>query len=535
MKKLLYILILFTLSAQAQIAKMPADTEFFYTYGGTNFDEARDIKETPDKGYILAGTTSSFGQGNTSVYMIKTDSLGNHLWSSVQGGAQNDWAYTLQLTPDSGFFVAGYSNSFNANNQLYSSPYYFKTNKNGNLIWQKSIDVGSWSFIYGSCPLPDGGFILCGQTYYATPNGSSDGYLMRINKSGDTLWTNHYGGIQDEIFNSVCLINNKIYAVGSNATHPTDTVADGWVVKLDTNGNKLQEAFLSYGHNSHHLRQEILNGITPYTGNSFIVCGLTNHNFIDSSATTGLIERYDTTLTIIDSITIRTQLQTQQMDTTNGYFVAFSKVINISYTNICIVGSAFGGNGGINLFFELLNSSFGWYYVSSRHEGGLLNDYGYSGILTSGGKVIGVGSTQGFSGMPANYCTDNNLGLEDVFLVRFDSDSITNTIVDTKTSCFADTLFLWQASIKNYVSNFNAKLFPNPTSAYAQLEITCNEQKKFTAKVYSILGSEVMSDKMPSNNLKKLDFSVLSEGSYFLKIQDENGQNVSVLKFIISR
>jgi hypothetical protein len=104
MKKLLYIFILLTLTTQAQ--KRVADTAFYYTYGGINNDEARDIKETPDGGYILAGTSSSVGQGNTSVYLVKTDELGNHKWSSVQGGSKNDWAYTVQLTHDSGFFVA---------------------------------------------------------------------------------------------------------------------------------------------------------------------------------------------------------------------------------------------------------------------------------------------------------------------------------------------------------------------------------------------------------------------------------------------
>ena len=96
MKKLFYILILFTLNAQAQLHKMLADTDFFYTYGGTNFDETRDIKETLDKNYIMVGTTSSFGQGDASVYMIKTDALGKHIWSSVQGGAVNDWAYAVE-------------------------------------------------------------------------------------------------------------------------------------------------------------------------------------------------------------------------------------------------------------------------------------------------------------------------------------------------------------------------------------------------------------------------------------------------------
>lgn len=528
MKKLFYILILFTVSLQAQVHKMPADTEFYYTYGGTNFDEARDIKETPDKGYVLVGTTSSFGQGNTSVYVIKTDALGNHLWSSVQGGAQNDWAYTVELTPDSGIFVAGYSNSFSANSQNDYSAYYLKTDKNGTLLWQKSLDVGNWSFIYGSCALPDSGFILCGQTY-ATADGSSDGYLIRINKNGDTLWTKHYGGIQDDIFNDVCIINNKIYAAGSNSSHPTDTVSDGWVVKLDLNGNKLQETFLSYG--TH--QQETINGITPYDNSTFTIAGSNYHDFIDSSSTNGLIERYDTSLVIIDSITVLTQ----QIKTTKGYIVSFNKIINISYGSICALGYAYGGNGGLNMFFETIeHNNFGWFYVDNHHAGGSLNDYGYNGILTSQGRVIGVGSTQGFVGMSSNFCTNNNMGLEDMFLVRYNTDSIRNSkISTTHTKCFADTLFLWQAAIQNYTSNLQVKLFPNPTSNYAQLEIISERQETYLVKVYSILGNEVMNDKLSSNNQKVFDFFNLEGGSYFIKIQNENGQNLSVLKFIIAR
>ena len=529
MKKLFYLFILFVFSAQAQLHKMPADTEFLYSYGGTNFDEARDIKETPDKGYIVVGTTSSFGQGNTSVYMIKTDALGKHVWSSVQGGVENDWAYSVELTPDSGIFVAGYSNSFNAIGHNYSSPYYFKTDKKGNLIWQKAVDVGSWCFIYGSCALSDSGYILCGQTYYATPDGSSDAYLMRLNKNGDTLWTNHYGDIQDEIFNSVCVINNKIYAVGGNATHPADTASDGWIVKLDMNGHKLQETFISFGG---HIAEK-LNGITPYNNTQFTVCG--SVYYPDSNATLGVITKFDTSLTnmYLNKIGF----------TTKNYLMAFNKVINISHGNACIIGYAIGGYGGTNMFFigfdangNAINN-----YDYLRHSGGQLNDYGYSGILSTSGKLIGVGSTQGFSGMSANYCTNPKLGLEDFFLVRFDSDSISGAVLAQQSSnlpityCFADTLFLWQADIKNYTHNFTVKLFPNPISSYAQLQITSEQQNNYTVRVYSILGNEVMSDKISSTNSKTLDFSNLSEGSYFLKIQDENGQNASILKFIISR
>lgn len=519
----------------AQTFKLPADTEFFYTYGGTNFDEARDIKETADKGYIMVGTTSSFGQGNTSVYMIKTDSLGNHKWSGVQGGALNDHGYAVELTYDNGFFVSGYSNSFYTNNSFNYSAYYFKTDATGHLLWQKFIDNGAWSFIYGSCAVADSGFILCGQTY-ATTDGSADGYLIRVNKNGDTLWTRHYGGTQTEVFNSVCIINNKIYAVGSNGSHAgADSIADGWLLKTDMNGNKLQDAFVSFG----VLQKETLNGVTVYNDSLFTVCGIDYH--IDSSATTGILGRFNTSLA---SNTSNTFLEEVGIDRKN-WFTTYNKVVNISYGNICLIGYAMGGLGGYNMYFNgfdkngnPLNS-----YDYLRHEGGMFNDYGYSGILTTGNKIIGVGSTQGFSGLPTPpYCTSPKMGLEDVYLVRFNSDSISNNILSAQpitsspqVNCFADTLSLSQVSIKNYTTNFKVNLYPNPASTHAQLDIKCDEQKFYTAYIFSILGNEVLNFKVYANQNNSLDFSLLSEGTYFLKLQDENGQNTSVLKFIISR
>src|SRR6185437_3880765 len=272
----------------------------------------------------------------------------------------------------------------------------------------KAVDVGSWCFIYGSCALSDSGYILCGQTYYATPNGSSDAYLMRINKNGDTLWTNHYGDIQDEIFNSVCVINDKIYVVGANATHPADTASDGWIVKLDMNGHKLKETFISFGTIAH--QQEILNGVTPYSPNSFYACG--QSTIVDSSNTIGAVRlKSDTDLNIISSSVVLPY---------KGATWILNKVLNISYGSTCVIGTKSGGAGGLGMYVVGFDRNDFYINDYSPTIGGTQNEYGYSGIYTSLGRVIAVGSTQS----TIEYCSSPNLGLEDFFLVRYNSDSI---------------------------------------------------------------------------------------------------------------
>ncbi len=517
MRKLVFI---FILSIQpvisglyAQALKLPADTAFFYLYGGTNFDEARSIKELPGGGYILAGTTSSFGQGNTSVYLIKTDSMGKHLWSAPFGGAQNDWGYSVEVTADSGYFVAGYSNSFNPPNGY--DAYYFKTDKNGNLLWQKTVSGYDWDFIYGSTPMPDGGFILCGETY-TNSNGGSDAYLIRINKNGDTLWTNHYGGLFDEKFKRVSVMFNQIYAVGLNKTYAADTISDGWIVKLDTNGKIIKEAFIS----GPNRWEEIVEAITPYRDSLFHLCG--KINLLDSGSVAPFIYRVDTALNL-------TEIQIYP-DYFPGSILAFNQIVNISYGTICMIGYHNGGIGGLSCFVMGIDANM--LPNGSFHDGGGNNDeYGYDGLLTQSGKVFVVGSSLSNS----YYCPTAELGIEDVYLERFNTDSIINSaIVYNKAFCFADTLFIWYATIHYYDSDIQLKLFPNPVNSHAQLEINFNGQKTFTAKVFSILGTEVMSFKVFSNSINTLNASQLSGGAYFIKLQDESGNNLSAIRFIKS-
>jgi hypothetical protein len=503
------------LCAQRSKSMTVADTEFFYLYGGVNDDIARCIKETPEGGYIIAGTSSSFGHGDASVYLVKTDSLGNYQWSSSYGETQNDWGYSVEVTADSGFFVAGYSNSFNPPNGY--DAYYFKTDKNGNLLWQKIVSGYDWDFIYGSVAMPDGGFILCGETF-TNSNGGTDAWLIRLNKNGDTLWTNHYGGLYDETFNSVTLMYGQIYAVGKNQTHALsrDTVADGWIVKVDTNGKFLKETFIVDTCTTCPHAEEILLGITPYTNDLFHFCGQVNQK--DSNATVSILGRADTSLFVwwafIDGAT------------QGPHTEVLNHVTNLDNGNFVATGYALGGLGGTNMYFTGYDPTDGFINGFVRHSGGAADDYGYYSIFTSRKRIIGVGSSQSF-------CS----GLNDYFLVRFDGDTIQNGTLtghNPKITCFKDTLDLWQVSTNYYNKDLKLNLFPNPATGVTQLQINYPQLKTFTVKVFSILGIEIMDYKFSSNTTNTIDISSFAPGNYFVKIQDENGQNISVIKLVVS-
>jgi hypothetical protein len=83
------------------------DTLWTRTYGGTESDYGRSLSKTSDGGYVIAGYTWSFGAGRFDAYLVKTDSLGYVLWDRTYGGPWPDHGYCVQQTSDDGYIIAG--------------------------------------------------------------------------------------------------------------------------------------------------------------------------------------------------------------------------------------------------------------------------------------------------------------------------------------------------------------------------------------------------------------------------------------------
>jgi hypothetical protein len=87
---------------------------FERTYGGPDADFGYSAQQTADGGYVVAGYTWSFGAGGEDVYLIKTDANGDTLWTRTYGGTGADNGYSVQQTTDGGYIIAGSTESFGA-------------------------------------------------------------------------------------------------------------------------------------------------------------------------------------------------------------------------------------------------------------------------------------------------------------------------------------------------------------------------------------------------------------------------------------
>jgi len=207
------------------------------TFGGSYNDEAYSIQQTTDGGYIVAGSTISFGEGGSDVYVIKLDKNGDKVWEKTFGGIADDEAKSIQQTTDGGYIVAGYTFSFGEGG---SDVYVIKLDENGNESWEKTFGGNGWdeaSFIQQT---NDEGYIVAGYTF-SFGEGWDDVYVIKLDKNGNKVWDKTYGGGNGDRANSIQQTKDGGYIVAGMTSSLGAGNYDFYIIKLDANGNKLWE------------------------------------------------------------------------------------------------------------------------------------------------------------------------------------------------------------------------------------------------------------------------------------------------------
>lgn len=203
------------------------------TYGDIGNDGVISVQQTADGGYIGTGWTTSFGSGGYDVYLIRTDSRGDSLWTRTYGGSQDDFSYSVQQTEDGGYVIAGQTDSFGAGDD---DMYLLKTDASGDTLWSRTFSQGEWA--YSVQQTTDGGYIVAGWTDYFLPD-SSDAYLVKTDASGDTLWTHKYGGTGNDGSISVQQTTDGGYILTGWTTSYGTGGYDITLIKTDGDGDSL--------------------------------------------------------------------------------------------------------------------------------------------------------------------------------------------------------------------------------------------------------------------------------------------------------
>jgi hypothetical protein len=164
------------------IAKTDSEGELIWskTYGGSEAERPWDIKETSDGDFIILGWTESYGLGQTDFYVIKTDSNGDSLWTRTYGSGGIDEARSFILKDDNGFIIVG--KTFVP--VTWADMYVVNADSSGDVIWTKVFPESYYQVTNSIFPTSDGGYVLAA----ITSNNLAISKVMKIDANGDSLW-----------------------------------------------------------------------------------------------------------------------------------------------------------------------------------------------------------------------------------------------------------------------------------------------------------------------------------------------------------
>jgi hypothetical protein len=221
------------------VYSQPPDTLWSRMYGGNLYDYAYFVQQTSDGGYIIAGETHSDGGGEQDAWLIRLDANGDTLWTETYGAEGEDRAWSVYQTSDEGFIFTGITASASLGAQGRDL-WLVRTDSDGDTLWTRiyGFPDGGELGENGNRILftEDGGYFVAGYTE-SQGAGDMDVWLLRTDSLGDTLWTQTFGGTDDE--GAVCMEWTQDYAlILSGVCFDNTGNYDALLMKCDTLGTE---------------------------------------------------------------------------------------------------------------------------------------------------------------------------------------------------------------------------------------------------------------------------------------------------------
>lgn len=467
MKQFVFICFLFA----SFLVKAQPPSKFYSTYGGNGYDVGYSVKQTLDKGYIIAGSTSSFGQGNTDFYLLKLDSMGQKKFETSFGGYSNEIAKSVVQLLDSSYIILGYTSSFGIGGY---DVFLVKADKNGVFEWQKTIGGNDWDFAYSIEQTLDGGFIIGGTTY-SFGYGNADGYVIKTDVLGNVIWSKTYGGKRDDEFKSVIQTADGNYALTGYTKSYNDSLGDAWLFKIDVNGDSIWSKY--YGGNKEDLGNCVIQDISS----NLLVSGGTKSNSVGGNSET-FIATYNVTNGTLGYNYVDPSTQIE-------YYNSVSQGLNGNIANCGVTNNAFFGyDAVVDIYWNF------YIYLNFFSKGTTKYEEFYCISKTKDKGFVAVGKTNGY-----------DVALDDVFFMKMDSiGNYGNSII----------------GIQEYViSKKWFSVYPNPASEELNFKIENTNlfQDEISVKIIDLTGKLVLEQPIKQSSTK-LNIQGIQSGLYFIEL-----------------
>lgn len=267
------------------------------TIGGSGVDILNNCIQTSDGGFMLCGASTSgiSGEktdtlrGSSDIWIVKLDSNHNILWDKTIGGEKNSTNYGAKIsqTTDGGYIIGSQTQSGIGGEKTQRSRgledlWIIKLDSAGTIEWDRTIGGNDADYFRDIMQTTDGGYIVGAESKSnisgektANSKGSSDYWIIKLNKRGKVEWDKTIGGNDVDILQSVAQTDDKGYIIGGSSistisgdkTKGRTGLYDYWIVKLDSTAN------IEWDNDFGGGRSDFLTKIKQTKLGGYILCG----------------------------------------------------------------------------------------------------------------------------------------------------------------------------------------------------------------------------------------------------------------------
>lgn len=505
--------------------------------GGDDYGNV--INAADGNNFIVAGSTNKAGAGSYDAMLLKLDSAGNAIWEKQFGGSGFDAGRCALHTSDGGYLLVGSSSSFGASSDVLV----VKTDADGNLSWSKTIGTDSSDTGFRAAEGSDG-YLIGGQTYgAASPNNTrADMLLAKLDLNGNLVWAKSYGSqFGNENLRDVIYVGPE-WAVVGNSTLGLVGASDGIFFVIDAAGAVVGN-FLAGGTSDDDFRALLPGPDGAYivgSTRSFGVTGddisITKYYIGKGFPTHAWVKTYglpngSESVTSAKFINGDNLLLISGQVTGNGFAAEEGFLLLADTGGTAAFGRQLGSTGGDVIMDVAINGNMmGIGYSNSF--GGTQNDL-LSVVLDDNGQAPCAVSEVTFTAVTQQ---DSAMGPVIAEYVTLDLAATVTSVTPTVNSY---TQTVTNACTPNAVTeinnNMSFEVYPNPATDVVNVAVYSQNNTEAQISVCNYMGQAVESFNagiVTGKNNFTLNLNSLSSGMYYVRIT--NAGNQVVKPFVIN-
>jgi predicted secreted protein len=323
------------------------------------------------------------------------------LWAKAYGSTGNDEAYSIQRTKDGGFIVAGYMTISGTNTDVWI----LKLDPDGNIQWQKVFGGPFADAAYEVKESYDGSFIVAGSSVTSVPTTQRNGFIVKLDSNGNFVWSLTYGGTADDEFRSLTISQEggTEYIIVTGYTKSFGSGGeDAWILKVNSSDGSIMWQ-KRYGTSNDDRFQRVItssyNGSISYVFAGRTFSSSTNFDFwvmiTDENGNTKMSKKY-----FYPSLSPGDEFAWDIKETPDGAFV----VVDLAQRYI--------GSGGRDIWILKIRKDNGE-IIWQKAFGGQYDDEARSAVVAENGDIIIAGTANSLVSSSSTY---------DIWILRLDKD-----------------------------------------------------------------------------------------------------------------